>query len=181
MHSRYKMLQQIGILWTYARSTVSQALSVFSRRSKRTLVSLPPEILQMIAEELPMESSVLLSLTSKTLHTILPQGEYQLSRDKAATYRFLQLLIRDIGPLLLLCGSCNKAYQRKREGGGYAVRCPHFEYTFSMPYSRWHSSEFIGSIVCNPTCWLVLFKDSKRVTVYLGVPPKNSEGFDRRR
>jgi hypothetical protein len=130
-----KLLPQISLLWTYLRSTVRQTLSTFSTRPKRDLLSLPTEILLLIADELPIESVVSCSLASKALTVILPQRAYLLSQDKDATYRFLQLIRRDMAPHLL-CKACNKLFLYKIEGDAYIVRCPHM--TVTCPgLSRW--------------------------------------------
>lgn len=88
------------------------------RRPKRTLLSLPNEILHEIAENLPLESVMALSLASKEFRVILTQQASKLSHDPIATFMFLQLLVHDMRPRFL----CDRY---KKEGDLEIANCPH--------------------------------------------------------
>jgi F-box-like len=114
-------------------------------RPRVTLLSLPTEILQQIARELPLDSVMSLSLTSKKFHSILSPQAALLAPDGDATYTFLKTLLRDMGSIYL-CKACNKFYEYRKAENGYIAKCPHMKVTW--PLTPW-TEQVIGPWACS--------------------------------
>ena len=104
-----------------------------SSRPKITIFSLPPELLQLVAGELPIESAVSFSLASKHLRRTLPRLDESLSSDRRSKVRLLDYLLQDLQRDYMLCVRCMKLYEIRSETARWIVRCPHVKMTWERP------------------------------------------------
>lgn len=114
-------------LISYLESLKNKIWISSSRRSV-TLQSLPVELLQQIAHELPPESIMALMLTCKEFSSILQHMQPALRDDPFVLATFLYALTRDLGPRnVFLCGTCNKIHwwRRKQWNGHSYLTCPY--------------------------------------------------------
>lgn len=87
-----------------------------SLASTNPLASMPPEVIREIADKLPSESVVALSLACKQLRSILERRFSNLRQNPNALNQFLKLLQRDISARPnkpyrdILCERCHKVY-----------------------------------------------------------------------
>lgn len=91
--------------------------------SEACLDDLPVELLLEIAQHLPQESVMILSLASKKFHAIFPLPTGKLEID--TTVSFLDILGKDLSSPML-CLDCLKFYEWKECENGVRAECKHW-------------------------------------------------------